>query len=294
MSAEVLRYAAFTRDGQGGNPAGVVLDADELTAEQMLDIAAEVGFSETAFASLGEGDGGYAVRYFSPMAEVAFCGHATIAMAVAMALRDGPGRLNLQTRAGTIRVLTTQVDGTTRARLTSPATHTVAVEGDVLDEALRALRWNATDIDDTYPAHVASAGNDHLLLAAATLERLADLSYDFAALQRLMLREAWTTVCLFWVDPADGSIQVRNPFPPGGVVEDPATGAAAAALGGYLRDLGFVPTPSRLTLFQGHHMGRPSQIEVEIGAAGRSVDIIGTATPMAPPDMDTSAAVFNA
>ena len=76
----ILRYTAFTDDPAGGNPAGVVLDASELTDARMQEIAAELGYSETAFATSRE-DGGYDVRYFSPEAEVPFCGHATIATA---------------------------------------------------------------------------------------------------------------------------------------------------------------------------------------------------------------------
>ena len=99
---EVLRYAAFTTDPRGGNPAGVVLDATGMTDEQMLATAAEVGFSETAFLVPGPDPVG--VRYFSPRAEVSFCGHATIASAVAWAERHGPGRLLFDTPAGEVEV----------------------------------------------------------------------------------------------------------------------------------------------------------------------------------------------
>lgn len=83
---EVLRYAAFTEQGAGGNPAGVVLDARGLDDVERLAIAAEVGFSETAFVEPSATRGQYQVRYFSPRAEVAFCRHATIAAAAAAAL----------------------------------------------------------------------------------------------------------------------------------------------------------------------------------------------------------------
>src|SRR5215210_1201970 len=95
---EILRYAAFSRDPAAGNPAGVVPDASGLDAGQMQRIAAEVGFSETAFLVPGPGRAQHLdVRYFSPQAEVPFCGHATIAAAVALAERDGPAHLTLRT-----------------------------------------------------------------------------------------------------------------------------------------------------------------------------------------------------
>ena len=109
MATEVLRYTAFSSDPMGGNPAGIVLDAAGLSEAEMLSIAAEVGYSETAFltpppADLGAPSGrGYTVRYFSPLAEVAFCGHATVATAVALAERIGPGELAFSTPAGVVR-----------------------------------------------------------------------------------------------------------------------------------------------------------------------------------------------
>ena len=71
---------------------------------------------------------------------------------------------------------------------------------------------------------------------------------------------------------------MRNPFPPGGVVEDPATGAAAAALGGYLRELGLVDLPATLTLRQGADMGRPGLLTVTIPRDATSgIEVSGTA-----------------
>ena len=106
MTPQVLRYAAFTDHGEGGNPAGVVLDADGLTPTQMLDIARTIGYSETAFVSSGGSAGALGLRFFSPLAEVAFCGHATVATAVALADRHGPGDLRLETMAGVVDVRT--------------------------------------------------------------------------------------------------------------------------------------------------------------------------------------------
>jgi PhzF family phenazine biosynthesis protein len=172
------------------------------------------------------------------------------------------------------------VDGELLATLTSPPTSTRPVDGAVLTEALAALRWSHDDLDPRYPAHVAFAGNDHLVLGVRSRQVLADLDYDYAALERLMARERWTTAHLFRAETPT-TFDVRNPFPPGGVVEDPATGAAAAAFGGYLRDLGLVGTPSRLTLHQGVDMGRPSLLLVDLAAGATTVQVSGRATRLA-------------
>src|SRR5689334_16762783 len=102
---EILRYSAFTSDPAGGNPAGVVLDASGIDEPAMSAIAADVGFSETAFARPRD-DGSLDVRYFSPRIEVPFCGHATIALAVAYAQHHGAGKLMLRTKAGSVPVST--------------------------------------------------------------------------------------------------------------------------------------------------------------------------------------------
>jgi PhzF family phenazine biosynthesis protein len=282
VTAEILRYAAFTDDPATGNPAGVVLDANGMPDARMQEIAAEVGYSETAFVV--PGDGRLRTRYFSPDTEVDFCGHATIALAVAMADRDGPGPLSLDTAAGRIDVDIVATPTGPSATLRSVPTRTRPASDDELDAALAALRWARTDLADGYPPHVAFGGVHHPVLAAGSRERLADLDYDFDALRALMISCGWTTVQLFWVED-ERTIHARNPFPVGGVVEDPATGAAAAALGGYLRDTGVVTRPSRIRIIQGEDMGRRSELVVDIDPADRTVRVSGGAVriPDAPP-----------
>ncbi|MFF2330290.1 MULTISPECIES: PhzF family phenazine biosynthesis protein [unclassified Streptomyces] len=283
--AEVLRYTAFSTDPEGGNPAGVVLDASGLDDAAMLAVAAELGYSESAFLT-GSGDPGgegpsaaraYTIRYFSPKAEVPFCGHATVATALALAERDGPGDLVFHTRAGAVPVTVAQEGGELRATLTSVEPDVVDIAPDDLSEALAALDWPAADLDPALPPRIAFAGARHLVLAAATRERLAGLAYDFARLEALMHRLDLTTLQLVW-RASPTVFHVRDPFPVGGVVEDPATGAAAAAFGAYARTLGLVPDTAALTLHQGEDMGRPGTLSVELRAGDARVRVSGTGT----------------
>ena len=279
----VLRYSAFDVDGEGGNPAGVVLDARGMDDTRMQQIAAEVGFSETAFLTSDErlGERRFRIRYFSPVAEVAFCGHATIATAVALAEQRGEaGDLRLATSVGEVKVETWQENDRIFASLTSVAPVVREVDEADLDSALTALRWDAAELDQKLPPRIANAGNDHLVLAASSRARLADLDYDMQALGDLMARRDWTTVHLVWRE-TETIFHARDPFPPGGVVEDPATGAAAAAFGAYLRSLELVMSPVRVTIHQGHDMGRPSRLLVDVPPGNRSgIKVSGTATPI--------------
>jgi PhzF family phenazine biosynthesis protein len=98
-----------------------------------------------------------------------------------------------------------------------------------------------------------------------------------------MERRSWTTVDLVQREDA-GTFHARNPFPPGGVVEDPATGAAAAALGGYLREGGHVAPPATLTVVQGVDMGRPSLLTVDVPAEpGSGIRVTGSAVALPDP-----------
>ena len=273
MTPAVLRYSAFTTDPSGGNPAGVVLDAGGLSDDAMRRIAADVGYSETAFL-LPRADGELDARYFSPLAEVSFCGHATIAAMVAHARRQGPGDFVLPTQAGRVRVT---VDAGFVATLTSVPPRVEALDAADLDSVLAALRWQRDDLDPVLPPAVAYAGAWHPVIAVASRARLADLHYDFDALAALMASRGWTTINLVWREDAH-TLHARNPFPPGGVVEDPATGAAAAALGAYLAGQDQLPDDRRFTIHQGHDLGCPSVLRVDVPVDVRDgVRVSGTA-----------------
>ncbi|WP_328317177.1 PhzF family phenazine biosynthesis protein [Streptomyces sp. NBC_00388] len=276
----ILRYTAFSTDPAGGNPAGVVLDATGLDDAAQLAIAAELGYSETAFLTAPpEGLGGepgraFTVRYFSPQAEVPFCGHATIATAIAFAERHGPGDLLLATRAGTVPVTVTEEGGALRATLTSVEPAVLDAAAADVTEVLAALGWRASDLDPAAAPRIAFAGARHLVLTAATRSRLADLAYDFDRLTALMRALDLTTVQLVWRE-SETVFHVRDPFPVGGVVEDPATGAAAAAFGAYARELGLVAPDAVLTLHQGADMGRPGELTVTLRTDDTRVRVSG-------------------
>ncbi len=149
------------------------------------------------------------MRFFSPLAEVPFCGYATVAAAVALADRIGPGEVLFATRAGTVPVAVTERDGVAYSTLTS-------VEPKVSEIA-------AADLDPRLPVRIAYAGARHLVIGAATRERLADLDYDFDRLAAFMRAHDLTTLQLAWAAPGgtarSATFHVGDPFPVGGVVE---------------------------------------------------------------------------
>ena len=303
VTPDILRYAAFTADPDGGNPAGVVLDATHLDDEQMQRIAAEVDFSETAFVT-GERDGARIVRYFSPISEVPFCGHATIAAAVALAEREGSGEKRFATRVGEIRITTvTDADGAITASFTSVEPAVADFPPGVLDQLLKALGLTTGQLDDRLPPKVAFAGNWHPVLAITDAEDFDGFTFDPAVIRRMMDDNGWsgTVTVLRALDGgpnsdgagsnSDGAgagagggrlglFETRNLFPVGRITEDPATGSAGASLGGYLRELALVEPPARVLIRQGRHVDRPSELTVDVPASG-GVTVSGRAVLMA-------------
>lgn len=276
----VRRYTAFSDVPTGGNPAGVVLDAGGVDDATMLAIAADVGYSETAYLWALENPGEYRIRYFSPVAEVPFCGHATIASAVVLGDAGRGGELRFHTRSGEVAVTVAADDrGRWTATLTSVAPSVGPVAGELVAEALAALGWTEEDLDADLPPRTCFAGAHHLILAVRSRETLAAMAYDFERLRLLMVDQGWTTVELVWRESST-VFHARVPFPVGGVVEDPATGAGAAALGAYLRDLRLVDPPATVTIHQGDDMGRPSRLRVSIEPGTGGIRVSGTAVPI--------------
>jgi PhzF family phenazine biosynthesis protein len=265
-AGELYRLAAFTTQPDGGNPAGVWVGEALPPPAEMQSIAAKVGYSETAFVAPASGLK-RTIRYYSPEKEVAFCGHATIATGVLLGEKEGDGHYQLSSLAGSIAVAVETQNGLCRAALTSVEPRVKAASPTLVREALACLGWASTELDPVIPVMLAYAGVWHLVVAAATAQRLAALDYHFEALKKLMLEEDITTLQLIWREKAD-LFHARNPFPVGGVVEDPATGAAAAALGGYLRSAGLITPPADFTILQGAAMGRPSRLFVHVPAEG--------------------------
>ncbi|RMO93054.1 Phenazine biosynthesis protein [Pseudomonas syringae pv. tagetis] len=274
MTTEILKLAAFSDGDQGGNPAGVWLGASLPDEVRMQQIAADVGFSETVFAAPLEN--GWRVRYFSPLAEVPFCGHATIALGAVLAAQQGDGVFDLTLNQTQITVEGHAQGSLTSAALQSPPTFSKPVSAQLLEEALTLFGYTHSDLDERIPPAHINGGAGHLILALNSGAALKAMHYDQQAGRELMVREGWATILLAWAE-TDQMFHTRNPFAFGGVYEDPATGAATAALGGYLRDIGW-PHGGLIDILQGEDMGSPSRLRAEIPEQiGSSIRVSGMA-----------------
>jgi PhzF family phenazine biosynthesis protein len=275
LNLKIARIAAFSHQDKGGNPAGVVICDVMPGAEQMLKIAKEVGYSETAF--LHKHNDGWRIRYFAPEMEVAFCGHATIASGFALGEQHGEGRYKLFLNDGDIDVSVEKTTSQTLyISLSSPKTFSEPAPSQYSDSILNAFGFSPDDLDPNFPTYFASAGAKHLIVVLQDHQRLASMNYEFEIVKHLMAQEQLVTINLLW-KASSNQFHSRNAFAAGGVYEDPATGAAAAAFAGYLRDIAWSGDTS-FEIFQGEDMGFPSRLLVQYQPEiGSSIKVSGEA-----------------
>ena len=276
-SMKVLKIFAFSDGDTGGNPAGVVIANEIPNDSEMQRIAAEVGFSETAFAV--PAGTGWRVRYFSPESEVPFCGHATIALGAALALTHGDGVFALTLNQADITVEGKRDGGVITAALQSPPTRSAPAPADLVSAILALFGYTLDHLDPRMPPALAHGGANHLVLGLKTRDALASMKYDLNAGRSLMKREGLATILLAHAETSR-LFHTRNPFASGGVYEDPATGAATAAFAGYLRDIKW-PHGGVIDVVQGEDMGMRSLLRAEIPpSTGSSIRVSGTARIM--------------
>jgi PhzF family phenazine biosynthesis protein len=278
-SCRLFHVDAFTRERFAGNPAVVVLDADELTDEDMHRIAREINGTEVAFVIPPEStDYDLEVRFFAPDREVAFVGHATVAAQYVRALVNGvpKGRLRQRTGAGIIEV---EVEGKAPdlrvSMIQSPATF-----GPVVPEARRgpvldALGISSASLHPSCPMQVMVKGGSRLLIGLQSTEMLASLRPQMDQLVHLTPHVGADGFFVFALADKDGAVATESRMfcPVIGVPEDPVSGNAHGMLGVYLVHNGLLAPGAegacRFVGHQGRFVDRPGRVDVEVTASGR-------------------------
>jgi phenazine biosynthesis protein PhzF family len=292
-TCRALLVDAFTADPLAGNAAGVVPDAEDLSADRMGAVAAELSVSETAFVLSAE-DADRRLRYFSPTQEVDLCGHATIA-AHAHLYQEGtidPGEHTVETNVGVLDVEVGD-DGIVWMTQNQPEVRRVDIGYDRLGDALGIDPAALRDVGADLPTAVASTGLPFLVVPVNFLEHLSSAAPDYPAVEALAEEYDAAGVYAFTFDALEGDSTLHaRAFAPGlGIREDPATGTAAGACGAYLREVSAFDgeLPEEMVVEQGHFVDRPGRIRVRVGAAvrvgGRAVTSLDGRLAV-PPDED--------
>ncbi len=285
---QVFQVDAFTRTRFTGNPAGVVLDADQLSDAEMLAVARELNNADTAFVLAPDGDDhDLRVRFFTPRTESSFVGHATVAAHYVLS-RDGRARQAIRQRqkSGLVTVDVLGTDAARQIAIRQPAPPL----GRELNErermaVLDALALSSADLDTRCPLRIAGSSSTRLLVGVRGPDQLKQLKPDFARLTTLSAQLGASGFFVFTLAPkvADAQIESRMFCPALGIPEDPVSGNAHGLLGAYLLANKLLPHDDRSVRFvgaQGHYLKRAGRVEIELGLVDGKLDnvlIIGQA-----------------
>jgi len=275
-------YDAFTTLPGKGNPAGVVLDAEGLTEDQMQQIATEVGYNETAFVCAST-SADLRLRYFTPGHEMDLCGHATVATLAAL-LDERPGWVvkSIETRAGLLSVAVSRDDrGAPWITMGQAHARFEPFDGDQAELAA-SLGLKAPDLDPRWPPVYGSTGLWTLLVPVRSLEvcrRMVPQNSRFPGILTRFPRASVHPFCCEANHP-EASMHARHfssPF--SGTVEDPVTGTASGAMGAWWLTTRSDEAQVRLVVEQGAEVGRDGLVEVwaKRHALQIEVSISGTA-----------------
>ncbi|WP_076858613.1 PhzF family phenazine biosynthesis protein [Bradyrhizobium mercantei] len=268
MQRRYITVDVFTDRAFGGNPLGVVLDAQGLSTEEMQAIATEFNYSETTFVLPPQDKANDAnVRIFTVRSEIPFAGHPNVGTAFVLAslAAKPPEQLRFEEKAGLVPVAILSDGGRViGAELTAPQAlqRTNEVSAAV---AAACLSLSADDVKtDRHVPQVVSVGLPFLVVEIASREALKRARPDAAAFAKA-LAEIGRDVVYFYTRDVPASeqpldLQARM-FHPGasGLSEDPATGSATAACAALLADIDPARDGElRLRIGQGVDMGRPS------------------------------------
>lgn len=271
----------FTKTAFGGNQLAVFPSPGELSADTMQSIARELNLSETVFVSPPSEPGlTFSIRIFTPKSELPFAGHPTIGTALVLeaagALQsarawrqnpDGSIDIVLGEGVGPVPVKLTTGDGVRRAVLTSPRLPSRVANAPTgeIQAALLGLTPDAL-AGPPLPAGCYSAGVPFTIIPLKSRAALSEIQFDATVwTAHLKHSTAPHVVALYLAGPDARELDMRMFAPAMGILEDPATGAAAVALGGFLPGLRRLDDgPHRWFIRQGHDMGRPSEIDLDV------------------------------
>ncbi|MEK7673455.1 MAG: PhzF family phenazine biosynthesis protein [Patescibacteria group bacterium] len=252
---------AFTKNPHEGNPAGVVFDADDLTDNQMIQISADLGFSESAFISKSE-KADFKIRYFSPTQEVNLCGHATIAT-FHLLKQEGKiqaGQFTIETKAGLLAVECAE-DGLITMTQFDP--QFLPYES-TKTQIAKLLNLKENDLLN-FPLKIVSTGTPKLIIPVKSLEVLLSIKPDLEGIKQFCIESGARGFYPFTSETisADADFHARQFNPLAGINEDPITGVAAGALGAYLKHFKLSPK-TNFVVEQGFSMNKPGLIFVDV------------------------------
>ncbi|AUD64273.1 hypothetical protein BK011_00665 [Tenericutes bacterium MZ-XQ] len=251
---QLFKVKAFIKNDQGGNKAGVYLFADDLTDQEMLEIAKNLGYSETAFVMKGK-VADFKVRFFTPTNEVDLCGHATISTFHVLRKLDiiGDSIYTQETKAGILKV--NVILGQVYMQQLPPQ-YIEEVSQDIISKT-----FNHIEFHESLKPYVVSTGIKEIFVPVKNNQILNQLNPNIQEMIKTSHAYGAIGMHVFALDD-EVDASGRNFAPVVGIIEESATGTSNGALACYLHK--FYKKKHFYTLKQGYSMHQPSELKVYV------------------------------
>jgi PhzF family phenazine biosynthesis protein len=261
MNIEVKIINAFSVDGKGGNPAGVILSADHLSVEHKQIVAGKLGFSETAFVSKSD-VAEFKLDFFTPTKQIPHCGHATIGTFTYL---KKTGFISGQhSSKETIDGIRKIVFKNGHAFMEQKAPFYETLNDDKIQAVLASLKLPAAEVFPGLTPTIVNTGNRFLIVPVKREKILGNLTPVLE--QIASISEKFGLIGYYLYTPVVGTaIQVTTRMfaPFYGIEEEAATGMAAGPLACYLYDI-VGQRQARYLIEQGRFMVQPSRSLLEV------------------------------
>lgn len=246
---------AFVENGKGGNPAGVVLNADELSDKNKLEISKKIGLSETAFVSKSKTED-FKLDFFTPNKQIAHCGHATVATFSYLK------QLNILKNDSSSKET---IDGKRKIEMIGDLAFMEQLAPNYVDVShkeniiLKSLGLKKNDLITNAPIQLVNTGNSFILVPVKSYEILKNIIPDFNLINEVSEEFDLIGYYVFSTDTdnPDNDVTSRMFGPRYGILEEAGTGMAAGPLGCYLFDILKIKK-KRFYIQQGKYMKEPS------------------------------------
>jgi PhzF family phenazine biosynthesis protein len=272
----VYHYDAFASKPNKGNPAGVVLNADDLNEQMMQSIAKKVGFNETAFI-LKSDVADIGIRYFTPGHEMDLCGHGTIASVIALYENENNITIKtIETKAGILEIdVSKKESGEIFVCMQQVNAQFIEYEGNV-SELANVIGLSENDIDKSIPIVYGSTGIWTLLVPIKNLQSFKKMKPDNKSFQNILTQNNHASIHPFCLETYrhNSSMHGRH-FSSSfsGTVEDITTGTASGVMGAYY--MKYLSEKDELCLIveQGQELEKDGQVCVAVKKVDSNIEV---------------------
>ena len=264
---EVYVASAFSKDGQGGNKAGVVINRPDLTVEQKLAVAKELGYSETAFVTHSAA-ADFKLEYFTPTEQVPLCGHATIATFFVLNFQGmlEKSDYTIETLAGILK-MRVEADGMIFMEQNCPV-YSEILAGEMMENC-----FVQSYLDKNLPVQIVSTGLEDIIMPVDSVEHLAQLEPNFDGISDLSREKSAVGIHAFALSEDKNMTAVcRNFAPLVGIDEESATGTANCALACHL--FRYHEKKTQYVFEQGYNLRAVSRIVVNLVSHEDIIDAV--------------------